>query len=667
MLSNRLLVSEIDLKQILHQIRMLAVQIHQLSELSEILKVIVSEVRKTLQSDRTIIYRFLPDGDGVVAEESVSFAWKPILGQLIYDPCFNAKWVDPCFNAKWVEQYRQGRVGVIEDINTKQLDPCYKKLLTDLQIRANLVVPILVNSQKIDGVSSSEPHLWGLLIVHQCSSPRKWSSLEIEYLQLVAAELGIALGIAQQYQSLKKQVVQPKLKLKSIKRTLHKNSFECIARETAFPKNISVADLMTFERLQTPIWIYDIEKFQMWWANSAALYIWNAQSREELLNYNFSDVSESTRIRLHNYLQVFQQGETIVENWTFYPEGKPISVRCLCSGIQIKTGQMAVLVEGTTEVANQSNPETLRSLDVLHHTTLMISLYTMDGVPLMKNPAALRCYGDTLHPNSSIENSFLGYFVDSSVGQQAIELGYFVDSSVGQQAIEAIILDEIFSIETQVFTNQGIRWHGMDIRCTRDPVTGDSMILVNEKDITKRKRMEEALRESEERYRSVITAMPEGIVLQQADGCITACNQSAERILGLTIDQMMGRASIDPRWQAIHEDGTFFPGETHPAIVTLHTGQPQFNIVMGVRKPDSRLSWISINSQPLFKPDESKPYAVVASFTDITVRKQAELALQQQTQQEQMVFAIAQHLRNRNRWFLRSLNTSASLWTWIKF
>jgi diguanylate cyclase (GGDEF)-like protein/PAS domain S-box-containing protein len=164
-------------------------------------------------------------------------------------------------------------------------------------------------------------------------------------------------------------------------------------------------------------------------------------------------------------------------------------------------------------------------------------------------------------------------------------------------------------------------------------------------DITQRKQMEAALRESEQRYRSVITAMAEGIVLQQADGRITACNESAERILGLTADQMMGRNSIDQRWRAIHEDGTPFPGETHPATVTLRTGKPQFNVIMGVHKPDDSLTWISINSQPLFKLDELMPYAVVASFTNITIRKQAQIALQQQMERERMVTAIAQRLR----------------------
>ncbi|MHC5598155.1 MAG: GAF domain-containing protein, partial [Nostoc sp.] len=181
---NRLSGNEISLEQIIHQIRKLTVRIHQSFELIEILKVVVTEVRKTLESDRTIIYRFLPNGDGVVAEESFNPEWMSIQGQLIYDPCFNAQ---------WVKQYQQGRVGVIEDIDTKPLDPCYKQLLTKLQIRANLVVPILVNNQDLYGISTSSPQLWGLLITHQCSSPRQWSCLEIEFLQLVATQLGIAL------------------------------------------------------------------------------------------------------------------------------------------------------------------------------------------------------------------------------------------------------------------------------------------------------------------------------------------------------------------------------------------------------------------------------------------------------------------------------------------
>jgi PAS domain S-box-containing protein len=158
---------------------------------------------------------------------------------------------------------------------------------------------------------------------------------------------------------------------------------------------------------------------------------------------------------------------------------------------------------------------------------------------------------------------------------------------------------------------------------------GRPVFMVIIRDITDRQRSDEALQESEERYRSIVTAMEEGIVLQDGAGAIRACNASAERILGLTVDQMMGRTSVDPRWRAIREDGSAFPGEEHPAMVTLRSGQPLSNVLMGVHRPDGTLTWISINSQPLFRPDSSLPTAVVTSFTDITERRQAERDLRE--------------------------------------
>ncbi len=143
-------------------------------------------------------------------------------------------------------------------------------------------------------------------------------------------------------------------------------------------------------------------------------------------------------------------------------------------------------------------------------------------------------------------------------------------------------------------------------------------------DVTARKALELALRDGEERYRTLIAALAEGIVMQDADGTIQTCNASAEQILGIPAEQIMGRKSLDAQWRAVRDDGSHFPAAEHPAMVALATGQPVHEVTMGVWKPDGSLGWISINAQPMVRPGEPMPYAVVTSFFDITARRRAE-------------------------------------------
>jgi PAS domain S-box-containing protein len=105
-----------------------------------------------------------------------------------------------------------------------------------------------------------------------------------------------------------------------------------------------------------------------------------------------------------------------------------------------------------------------------------------------------------------------------------------------------------------------------------------------------------------------------GMVLHSSDGTIQACNARAEEILGLTAEEIHG-CTLGCPWQTVHEDGSPFPGETHPAMVALETGQPCLNVVMGFYQPSGDLIWLNINSHPLFQPNTSIPYTVVTTFT----------------------------------------------------
>ncbi|MBE0647788.1 MAG: PAS domain S-box protein [Bacteroidales bacterium] len=125
------------------------------------------------------------------------------------------------------------------------------------------------------------------------------------------------------------------------------------------------------------------------------------------------------------------------------------------------------------------------------------------------------------------------------------------------------------------------------------------------------------------KFRNLFESMAQGVVYQDAEGKITSTNSSAERILGLSLEQMQGLTSADPRWHAIHEDGSPFPGNEHPSIVALKTGKEVNNVLMGVfNYALESYTWINIHAVPQFRLGEEKPYEVFTTFEDVTSRKQ---------------------------------------------
>lgn len=125
----------------------------------------------------------------------------------------------------------------------------------------------------------------------------------------------------------------------------------------------------------------------------------------------------------------------------------------------------------------------------------------------------------------------------------------------------------------------------------------------------------------DEGYRSVVEAVREGIVVHSRDGTIVSCNPSAERILRLSADEIIGRDWA--HWRAIREDGTVIGPEENPAAMAATTGRPQSDVVMGIHTADGELRWVAVNAEPV-PGDDGHPSAVVASFSDIAERRRRE-------------------------------------------
>ena len=131
-----------------------------------------NQLRELLQVDRVVLYYFYGKWEGQVTFESLSNEELSILG---------STGPDECFNNEYAEMYLAGRVRAIADIELEPIQPCHRDFLRNLQVRANLVVPVLIPRG-----------LWGLLIAHHCQASRSWLASDIEAMQEKAQTLATA-------------------------------------------------------------------------------------------------------------------------------------------------------------------------------------------------------------------------------------------------------------------------------------------------------------------------------------------------------------------------------------------------------------------------------------------------------------------------------------------
>jgi methyl-accepting chemotaxis protein PixJ len=152
-------------------------QIRQSLKQKDVLKASVREVKRVLNCDRVLVYALDQDNYGKVVAESVNHGWTRAEGRVIKDPCFEARYLD---------QYRDGRVRAWKNIYEAGMSNCYVEQLAQLEVKANLVTPIIYQGK-----------LFGLLVAHQCSDTRQWEEAEIRWMSQIATQVGLALDNAQ--------------------------------------------------------------------------------------------------------------------------------------------------------------------------------------------------------------------------------------------------------------------------------------------------------------------------------------------------------------------------------------------------------------------------------------------------------------------------------------
>ncbi len=150
-------------------------RLHQDLTRDTLIQTTTDRLRSTLEADRIVLYYFYCKWTGKVTFESLSDSRFSILG---------STGPDQCFNGEHAALYEAGRVRAISDIESEPIQSCHRDFLRQLQVRANLVVPVL-----------NERGLWGLLVAHQCQFTHQWSLDQITAMQKAATNLAVSPSI----------------------------------------------------------------------------------------------------------------------------------------------------------------------------------------------------------------------------------------------------------------------------------------------------------------------------------------------------------------------------------------------------------------------------------------------------------------------------------------
>jgi PAS domain S-box-containing protein len=160
-------------------------------------------------------------------------------------------------------------------------------------------------------------------------------------------------------------------------------------------------------------------------------------------------------------------------------------------------------------------------------------------------------------------------------------------------------------------------------------------------DVTARKAAEAALRESEERFRTVVDSANEGMLVYDRSLTVLAANRAAERILGVPLAQLIGKAGFTSLLPCIREDGTPLGQDDRPTRITVRTGKPQTGRRVGIKRPDGSVTWLSVNTAFLRRLDETDYYGVVSTINDITAQRDAEERLRDSEARFRRTFELA--------------------------
>jgi PAS domain S-box-containing protein len=206
--------------------------------------------------------------------------------------------------------------------------------------------------------------------------------------------------------------------------------------------------------------------------------------------------------------------------------------------------------------------------------------------------------------------------------------------------------DEIIEKQKQLFVGERIHKKkdgsiiNVEVSSNLLEMAGIEVLVVVVRDITERKKAEEAIISSEEKLRTLFDTMAQGVIYQDSTGRIQSANQAACKILGVSIKDLMGTFGSSSKWRAISENGSMLSDDDHPSSHALKTGREIIGQTIGIfNQAEDRYKWITVSCIPHHTPDQKNVLSVFTTFTDITDLKNSEEALKKYGEELKHVIA----------------------------
>ncbi|NET32761.1 MAG: PAS domain S-box protein [Cyanothece sp. SIO1E1] len=588
----------------------IAQHIRQSLDLDEVLATTVKEVQRFLQADRVLIYRLQDNGTGCAIHETVLPPYPQVLGQTF---------PEEVFPSAYHQAYSLGKTRIINDLEQTDLEPCLVDFVKQFGVQAKLVVPIIQENWQGECTNHQEmprssPYLWGLLIAHQCRCPREWETWEVELMNDLATQVAIAIQQSELYNQL--QQLNAQLELRVQQRTAElATANACLRTEIAERQRTEVALRHTNDTLKAlitasprAIMMLDLE---------GKVKIWNPAA-EQMFGWTEADViNRPSLIGLDNPQVDYSALQASILQGTTYSrlefsqqkqDGTLIDIIFSAAPLVDSYGQINGIVAVIADVTEKNRQaEQVRLLQ-------SVVVNTNDAVIITEAEPIDEPGPRIIYVNEAFTH-ITGYQPEEVLGKTPrILQGPRTDQAELHKVRTALSSWEPVTIEVVNYRKDGSEfWNEFSLVPVADTQGWYTHWIAVQRDTTGRKRVEQALRQSEERFRSLIENALDIIMILDPDGTVGYVSPSIEKVLGYAVMDLAGKNIVE----FIHPDDWIIARDRLTSI-TQHAELTR-PIELRYRHHDQSWRILEAISQPFV--ESAITHRVMVNARDITERK----------------------------------------------